>query len=65
MIAMFDSVKDFAIFNSKPHLFQYGDPYQMGANDVNLPVYVRFLSGNELQFKRRAEQFNGLVMQCG
>jgi len=62
MIAMFDSVKDFAVFNSKPHLFHYSQPYQMGANGANLPVYVKLVSGDESQFQRRVEQFNGLVM---
>jgi hypothetical protein len=62
MIAMFNSVKEFAVFNSKPHTFHYGKPYQMGANSANLPVYVKLVSGSESMFKRRVEQFNGLVM---
>ena len=62
MIAMFDSLKDFAVFNSKPHLFQYGTPYQMGSNGANLPVYVKLVVGDEESFEYRVRQFGGIVI---
>ena len=63
MKAMFDGVREFAKFNAKPHLFSYSQPYQLGGNDVNSPVYVDLTSGDAVQFASRVEQFGGVVLQ--
>ena len=63
MKAMFDGVREFAKFNTKPHLFSYSQPYQLGGNDVNSPVYVDLTSGDADQFASRVEQFGGVVLQ--
>ena len=62
MIAMFNGVKDFAVFNSKPHLFDYGQPYQMGDAGSDLPVYIKLMSGSETCFEDRVRQFGGVVI---
>lgn len=62
MKAMFNTVKEFAVFNSKPHLFTFGEPYQSIFEGEDEPVYIDFISGSEDQFKSRVEQFGGLTL---
>lgn len=62
MKAMFNTVKEFAVFNSKPHLFNFGEPYQAFCEGEDEPVYIDFISGSEEQFKSRVEQFGGLTL---
>lgn len=62
MLAMFPDVKTFAVFNAKPHLFTYGEPFQLAGNDIHGSVYIQFTGGCVKQFKNRVEIFNGLVL---
>jgi hypothetical protein len=62
MKAMFSNVKAFAVFNSKPHLFSYGQPYQLGTACVNSAVFVELTRGDSKKFSSRVEQFGGVVL---
>lgn len=62
MLAMFPDVKTFAVFNAKPHLFTYGEPFQLSKSDVHSPVYIQLTGGDVNQFKIRVEQFAGLIL---
>lgn len=62
LTAMFDNVKDFAVFNAKPHLFTIAAPTQMFCNDIDHPVYVELESGCAEMFTIRVKQFGGLVL---
>lgn len=62
MIAMFTNVKAFAVFNAKPHLFSYGEPYQFAGEGKDEPVFVDLVDGDAQQFCARVEQFDGLVL---
>lgn len=62
MKALFNSVKEFAVFAAKPHLFRIGEPYQLGTNCANSGVYVELVSGKESNFKSRVEQFGGVIL---
>jgi len=62
MIAQFDNVKQFAIFNAQPHLVTYSTPYQLGVSDKDLPVYVELHTGSKHDFVERVEQFGGIIV---
>lgn len=62
MKALFNSVRDYAVFAAKPHLFAIGEPYQLGVNCANSGVYVELVSGKETEFARRVEQFGGVIL---
>lgn len=62
MKAMFDNVKAFAVFSSKPHLFRVGQPYQMGNSNVDGCVFVNLVAGNPKMFAKRVSQFGGVVL---
>lgn len=58
--AMFRSIKDLAVFNAKPHLFTYGEPFQFCES-----FCVELVSGDVDLFVSRVEQFGGLVIGVG
>lgn len=62
MLAMFNNVKAYAVFHSKPHLFQTAEPFQLGVPDASEPVFVRLIQGQQEMFAHRVEQFGGLVV---
>lgn len=62
MLAMFTDVKTYAVFRSKPHLFQTAEPFQLGVADASEPVFVRLVQGCRKMFAKRVEQFGGLVV---
>jgi hypothetical protein len=62
MKALFSSVKQYAVFAARPHLFRTGEPYQLGANCANGGVYVELVSGKESNFRARVEQFGGVIL---
>lgn len=63
MKAMFNTVKDFAIFNAKPHLFTFGEPYQIGGDTgKDGAVFVELRSGCKAMFASRVDQFGGVVL---
>ena len=64
MKALFSSVKSYAVFASKPHLFRAGEPYQFGESCANSGVYVDLISGNAENFISRVEQFGGFIVNA-
>ena len=62
MTGIFDTVAEFEKFNSKPHLFDCGDPYQMGNTGPDESVYVELVTGHYAEFALRVEQFGGVVL---
>lgn len=62
MKALFNSVKSYAVFASKPQQFIVGEPYQLGAISKNGGVFVELISGKESLFRSRVEQFGGVVL---
>jgi len=62
MIAMFTNVREYAIFNSKPHLFTCGEPYQVAGNSDHGSVFVKLQTGGGASFTARVEQFGGVVL---
>lgn len=62
MRALFNSVKEYAVFAAKPHLFRVSDAYQLGENSANGGVWVDLISGKESQFRARVEQFGGCIV---
>lgn len=63
MKAMFTSVKEFAVFNCKPHLFTCGQPFQIGETCAESSVYVELVAGSEVEFSARVQQFGGVVLR--
>jgi hypothetical protein len=62
MKALFTSVKAYAVFAAKPHLFRTSEPFQLGANSENGGVFVSLVSGSSKQFAARVEQFGGCIV---
>lgn len=60
--AMFPNLRAFAVFNAKPHLFTYGQPYQVGVRGAQYEVFVDLKAGDPAQFQARVEQFGGVVL---
>lgn len=60
--AMFKTVKEFAVFNSKPHVFSYSSPYQIFSFGANQEVFINLESGCEKLFSKRVEQFGGILI---
>ena len=60
--AMFTDVRQFAIFNAKPHLFTVSKPSQTGTSDANSPVFISLVSGCGAEFAARVGQFGGVTL---
>lgn len=61
---MFNNVNEFAIFNSKPHLFSFSEPYQLGCAGEDQDVFIDLTDGCKDVFKARVEQFGGICLGC-